>query len=76
MKMALFGFILAMWILIIVGGGILVLVLGPMSVTGYGEMSWLFSSILKAVIAVSLVVIWTLILLNLKNWIFRKEINS
>lgn len=74
MKIELFAFIFAMWILIILGGGIVVLVLGPISITGYGEMNWLLSSILKAIIAVGLVVSWVLILSKIKNWIFRKEI--
>ena len=74
MKIELFAFIFAMWILIILGGGIVVLVLGPISITGYGEMNWLLSSILKAIIAVGLVVSWVLILSKIKNWIFLKEI--
>ena len=74
MKIELFAFLFAMWVLIILGGGIVVLVLGPISITGYGEMNWLLSSILKAIIAVGLVISWILILSKLKNWIFRKEI--
>ena len=74
MKIELFAFLFAMWILIILGGGIVVLVLGPISITGYGEMNLLLSSILKAIIAVGLVISWILILSKLKNWIFRKEI--
>ena len=74
MKIELFAFLFAMWILIILGGGIVVLVLGPISITGYGEMNLLLSSILKAIIAVGLVIFWILILSKLKNWIFRKEI--
>ena len=76
MKIELFGFLFGMWILILLGGGIAVLVLGPLSITGYGEMSLFLSSAIKAVIAILLVVAWILILSKLKNWIFRKEINS
>ena len=65
-----------MWILIIVGGGIVVTVLGPASVSGFGELDWFLSSSIKAIIAVFLVVIWILLLSKIKNWIFRKEIKS
>jgi len=36
----------------------------------------LLTSILKAIIAIILVVIWVLVLSKLKNWIFKKEIKS
>lgn len=76
MKMGLFGFLFAMWALIITGGGILVTILGPFSISGYGDFDLLLTSILKAVIAIILVVIWVLVLSKLKNWIFKKEIKS
>ena len=76
MKAGIFGFLFAMWILILVGGGIMVTVLGPISVSGFGDLNWLISSGIKAVIAVVLVILWILILSKLKNWIFKKEINS
>ena len=72
----LFGFMFAMWILILIGGGIIVMVLGPMSISGYGDFDWLLSSGIKAVFAISLVVIWIFILLKIKNLIFRKKITS
>ena len=74
MKIGLFGFIFVMWILIIAGGGFLVMILGPLSISGYGDFDFLLSSILKAIIAIILVIIWILILSKLKNWIFKKEI--
>ena len=63
-----------MWGLIIVGGGIVVTILGPISVSGFGEFDWFIASVIKAVIAIVLVVIWILILSKIKNWIFKKEI--
>jgi hypothetical protein len=63
-----------MWGLIIVGGGIVVMILGPISVTGFGDFDWFIASIIKAIIAIILVVIWILILSKIKNWFFRKEI--
>lgn len=76
MKSGLFGFLFAMWILILLGGGILVTILGPISITGYGEFNLFIASIIKAIVAIVLVVIWILILSKLKNWIFKKEIKS
>ncbi|MFB5635189.1 MAG: hypothetical protein ACE5RB_01010 [Nitrosopumilus sp.] len=74
MKSGLFGFLFAMWCLIIVGGGIVVLLLGPISISGFGELDWFISSVIKAIIALILVVIWILILSKIKNWMFKKEI--
>ena len=76
MKSDLFRFLFLMWILILVGGGIVVMLLGPLSISGFGELDWFITSIIKAITAIILVVIWILILLKLKNWIFRKEIKS
>ncbi|MBI3255185.1 MAG: hypothetical protein HYZ55_04860 [Nitrosarchaeum sp.] len=76
MKIGLFGFLFAMWALIIAGGGILVTILGPFSMSGYGDLDLLLTSILKAIIALILVIVWVLVLSKLKNWIFKKEIKS
>ena len=74
MKSGLFGFLFAMWILILVGGGMVVTILGPISISGFGEFNLFIGSVTKAIVAIILVVIWILILSKLKNWIFRKEI--
>lgn len=76
MKAGIYGFLFAMWILILIGGGIVVTLLGPITITGYGDMNWFIASVIKAIIAIILVVIWILVLLKMKNWIFRKEIKS
>jgi len=76
LKSGLFGFLFAMWVLMLAGGGIVVTLLGPITLSGFGEFNWLITSIIKAIVAISLVIIWVLILLKLKNWIFRKEIKS
>jgi hypothetical protein len=72
LKSGLFGFLFAMWVLMIVGGGIVVTILGPIS--GLGELDLFITSVIKAIIALVLVVIWILILLKMKNWIFKKEL--
>ena len=75
MKSNLYGFLFAMWLLIIVGGGIIVTILGPISISGYGEFNWFIGSVIKGIIAIILVIIWILILSKLKNWIFKKELS-
>ena len=72
----LYGFLFAMWILIIIGGGIMVVLLGPFSIQQYGDFHWIITSGIKVTIALVLVVMWILILSKLKNWIFKKELNS
>ena len=74
MKSGLFGFLFAMWILILIGGGIVVTLLGPITMSGFGDLNWFIASVIKAIIAIFLVVIWILILSKLKNLIFKKEI--
>ena len=74
MKIGLFGFVFVMWILIIIGGGFLVMILGPLSISCYGDFDFFLASIIKAIIAITLVIIWILILSKLKNWIFKNEI--
>jgi len=63
-----------MWILIIIGGGIAVLILAPITISGYGEFNLIFSSVIKAVISIGLVVTWIFILSKVKNWIFRSKL--
>jgi hypothetical protein len=76
LKSGLFGFLFAMWILILVGGGIVVTLLGPITISGFDDLNWFIASVIKATIAIFLVVIWILILSKLKNLIFKKEIKS
>lgn len=71
---SLFVFIFAMWILIIIGGGIAILILAPISISGYGDLDMIFSSGLKAIVAIGLVVAWIFILSKVKNWIFRSQL--
>lgn len=62
-----------MWILILAGGGILVTILGPFSISGYGDFDLLLTSILKAIIAIILVIVWILILSKLKTGYLKKR---
>jgi len=74
LKSGLYGFLFGMWVLILLGGGIMVTILGPFTIQQFGEFHWILASGIKVLIALVLVVIWILILLKLKNWIFRNEI--
>ena len=70
----IFTFIFIMWILIIAGGGILLLIIAPISIHGFGKYDEFFDSGIKAVVAILLVVLWVLIISKIKNWIFQKQI--
>ena len=76
MKSGLYGFLFAMWGLMIIGGGIMVVLLGPFTIQQFGNFHWIIASGIKVTIGLILVVIWILILSKLKNWIFKKELNS
>jgi hypothetical protein len=65
-----------MWVLIIIGGGLMVVFIGPLSFSGDGQLDPLINSGVKVLIAMILIFIWVLTLLKIKNWIFRKIVNS
>ncbi|MFZ8922836.1 MAG: hypothetical protein ACO2Y0_07785 [Nitrosopumilaceae archaeon] len=65
-----------MWILIIIGGGIAVLILGPISISGFGELNSLLNSLIKGILAVILSIVWVLVLNKMKNVIFRKTFSQ
>ena len=72
MSISIFSFIFAMWILIIIGGGLMVLFIGPLSFSGNANLDPLINSGAKVLIAMILIFIWVFALLKIKNWIFRK----
>ena len=74
MKFGLYGFLFAMWGLIILGGGIMVVLLGPFTIQQFGDFHWIITSGTKVTIALGLIVMWILILSKLKNYIFKKEL--
>jgi len=71
-----FGFLFSMWILMLIGGGIAVVILGPISITGFGELNGIISSGIKGLVAIVLVVLWILTLSKLKNKVFQKQIKG
>ena len=76
MSIPIFSFIFAMWILIIIGGGLMVIFIGPLSFSGDGQLDPLINSGIKVSIAMVLIFIWVMALLKIKNWIFRKITNK
>ena len=76
MSLTIFSFIFAMWILIIIGGGLMVLFIGPLTFSGEGDLNPIINSGVKVLIAMILIFIWVYALLKIKNWIFRKIANS
>ena len=70
----IFVFIFIMWLMIIGGGGLLILIIAPISIRGFDKYDNILDSGIKAVIAVLLVVAWIFIMSRIKNWIFQKQI--
>jgi len=71
----IFFYIFVMWLLIIAGGGLLVSIIAHIPIQGFGKLDNLIDSVVKAGIAIMLVVIWILIMSKIKNWIFHKQIS-
>ncbi len=72
----LYVFIFCMWVLMLLGGGIVVTILGPVSISGFGDFDQLASSIVKGAIAIGLVALWIAILSKMKKWMFNKMIQN
>ena len=76
MNGTIFAFVFTMWILILLGGGLLVLFIGPTSFEAIYDIEPLLNSGLKVLIALILIFIWVLVLTKIKNWIFKRQIKS
>ena len=76
MSTQIFAFIFCMWVLILVGGGLMVLIVGPISFTGYGDIDPIINSGIKVLIALILIFIWVFALTKIKNWIFQRQASS
>lgn len=70
-----FAYISVMWVLIIAGGGLLVSIIAPISITGYGQLDHILDSGVKAVISILLVIAWIFIMSKIKNWIFHRKVS-
>ena len=76
MTARIYGFIFSMWILILVGGGLMVLLVGPISFSDYVDIDPLINSGAKIILALFLIFIWVFTLTKVKNWIFKAQIKS
>ena len=76
MGVQIYSFIFVMWILMLVGGGLMVVIIGPFSLGSVGGVDPIIFSGIKVGIALVLIFIWVFILTKVKNWIFRSQIKS
>ena len=74
MKMKIYSFILAMWVLIIIGGGLVVVFVGPLTFST--DVEPIITSGVKVLLTLFLIFIWVFILTKLKNWVFKTEVKS
>ena len=76
MGVKIYSFIFTMWILMLIGGGLMVLVIGPFSLSSVGYVDPIIVSGVKVGIALVLIFIWVFTLTKIKNWIFKSQVKS
>ena len=76
MTIKIYSFIFTMWILILIGGGLIVTIIGPFSLGSIGDINPIISSGIKVGIALVLIFVWILTLTKVKNWIFKTDVKS
>jgi len=76
MDVKIYSFIFTMWILMLIGGGLMVLVIGPFSLGSIGDIDPIIVSGIKVGIALVLIFIWVFTLTKIKNWIFKSQVKS
>jgi len=76
MDVKIYSFIFTMWILMLIGGGLMVLVIGPFSLGSIGDIDPIIVSGIKVGIALILIFIWVFTLTKIKNWIFKTDVKS
>ena len=76
MGVKIYSFIFTMWILMLIGGGLMVLVIGPFSLGSIGDIDPIIVSGIKVGIALVLIFIWVFTLTKVKNWIFKTDVKS
>jgi len=74
MGVKIYSFIFTMWILMLIGGGLVVLVVGPISLSE--DIEPIITSGVKVPLAIFLIFIWVFTLTKIKNWIFKSQIKS
>ena len=76
MGVKIYSFIFTMWVLMLIGGGLMVLVIGPFSLGSIGDVDPIIVSGIKVGIALVLIFIWVFTLTKIKNWIFKSQVKS
>ena len=74
MTMKIYSFIFVMWVLMLIGGGLVVLFVGPLT---FGlDIEPIITSGVKVLLAIFLIFVWVFTLTKVKNWIFKSQIKS
>ena len=76
MAIKIYSFIFTMWVLILIGGGVMVTIIGPFSLGGIGNVNPIILSGIKVGIALVLIFVWVFTLTKVKNWIFKTDVKS
>jgi hypothetical protein len=76
MAIKIYSFIFTMWILILIGGGLMVTIIGPLSLGSIGNVNPIILSGIKVGIALVLIFVWVFTLTKVKNWIFKTDVKS
>ena len=76
MAIKIYSFIFTMWILILIGGGLMVTIIGPFSSGSIGDINPIIFSGIKVGIALVLIFVWVFTLTKVKNWIFKTDVKS
>jgi len=76
MNVKIYSFIFTMWILMLVGGGLMTLIIGPFSLGSIGGIDPMILSGIKVGIALVLIFVWIFTLTKIKNWIFKSQVKS
>ena len=74
MAIKIYSFIFVMWILMLVGGGLVVIFVGQFTLTP--DIDPIITSGVKVLIALFLIFIWLFTLTKVKNWIFKSQVKS
>ena len=77
MGVKIYSFIFTMWILMLVGGGFMALIIGPLSLGSIGGgIDPIILSGIKVGLALVLIFIWVFALTKIKNWVFKSQVKS
>ena len=74
MAIKIYSFIFIMWILMLVGGGLVIVFVGPFTLAS--DIDPIITSGIKVIIALFLILTWLFTLTKVKNWIFKSQVKS